>query len=420
MNFSDALRRKLFKAMPLPETSFPMGAFDIASINDTIQQALNSAGLNTQTGPMKNVMDTIQQSLAAAGLNQARPAASEDGVTIDGFAREIFTPDERPHEGTAEGNVDAPTSPTARPDRATPGQFVSRSFTNHAGTRAYKLYIPSSYSAQSGDPAAVVVMLHGCTQSPDDFAAGTRMNALAEERGFLVVYPAQAANANGSKCWNWFRTEDQDRDRGEPALIAGITREVVASHRVDERRVFVAGLSSGAAMAVILGATYPDIYAAVGAHSGLPYGAAHDMPSAFGAMKRSTGLAGMSDRSGSGAHRAAGTRGVPTIVFHGDRDHTVHAQNGAEIVEQAVRGHSDAPHLKASIRRGSAAGGRQFTHTVYADAANQPVVEQWVLHGAGHAWSGGSPQGSFTAPGGPDASAEMIRFFHSQPRAGTA
>lgn len=412
MNISDDLRRRFFKAMPLPETSFPMGSFDIASINATIERALTSAGLNTQTGPMKNVMDTIQQSLAAAGLNQPRPAASEHGVTIDGVARKIFTPDER--------NDEAPTRPTAPADQVRPGEFVSRSFTNHAGTRAYKLYVPASYSAQLGEPVPVVVMLHGCTQSPDDFAAGTRMNALAEQRGFLVVYPAQTANANGSKCWNWFRAEDQDRDRGEPSLIAGITRQVVANHHVDERRVFVAGLSSGAAMAVILGTTYPDVYAAVGAHSGLPYGAAHDMPSAFGAMKRSSGLAGMPNRTGSGTPRAAGVRGVPTIVFHGDRDHTVDARNGAEIVEQAIRDHSGEPRLQASVRQGATAGGRQYSHTVYADAANQPVVEQWVLHGAGHAWSGGSPHGSFTDIGGPDASAEMIRFFYSQPRAGTA
>jgi len=412
MNISDDLRRRFFKAMPLPETPFSMSSFDIASINETIERALTSAGLNTQTGPMKNVMDTIQQSLAAAGLNQYLPAASEHGVTIDGVARKIFTPDERTDE--------APTRPTAPADQVRPGQFVSQSFTNHAGTRTYKLYVPASYSAQLGEPVPLVVMLHGCTQSPDDFAAGTRMNALAEQRGFLVVYPAQAANANGSKCWNWFRSEDQDRDRGEPSLIAGITREVVANYHVDERRVFVAGLSSGAAMAVILGMTYPDIYAAIGAHSGLPYGAAHDMPSAFGAMKRSTGLAGMPNRTGSGAPRAAGGRGVPTIVFHGDRDHTVDARNGAEIVEQAIRGHSAERRLQASVRQGAAAGGRQYSHTVYADAANQPVVEQWVLHGAGHAWSGGSPHGSFTDIGGPDASAEMIRFFYSQPRAGTA
>ena len=397
MNFSDALRR-----------SFPIGSFDIASINDTIEQALSSAGLNTQTGPMKNVMETIRQSLATAGLNQASPAAREHGVTIDGVARKIFTPDE------------APTRPAAQADQVSPGQFVSRSFTNQAGTRAYKLYVPASYAGQLGEPVPVVVMLHGCTQSPDDFAAGTRMNALAEQHGFLVVYPAQAANANGSKCWNWFRAEDQDRDRGEPSLIAGITREVVASHHVDARRVFVAGLSSGAAMAVILGATYPDLYAAVGVHSGLPYGAAHDMPSAFAAMKGSTGRPGMAKRTGSGSARAAAERGVPTIVFHGDRDSTVDARNGAEIVDQAVRGHSDEARLQASTRQGATAAGRQYSHTVYADAANQPVVEQWVLHGAGHAWSGGSPQGSFTDKGGPDASAEMIRFFYSQPRAGTA
>jgi hypothetical protein len=159
---------------------------------------------------MKTVMDTIQQSLTTA-LNQPRPAARQHGVTIDVVARTIFTPDERTDE--------APTTPTAPADQVSPGQFVSRSFTNHAGTRAYKLYIPASYSTQLGAPVPVVVMLHGCTQSPDDFAAGTRMNALADQCGFLVVYPAQAANANGSKCWNWFRSEDQDRDRGEPSLM---------------------------------------------------------------------------------------------------------------------------------------------------------------------------------------------------------
>ncbi|MDP3135804.1 MAG: PHB depolymerase family esterase [Burkholderiaceae bacterium] len=417
MNISDDLRRRFFKAMPLPETSFPMGSFDITSINDTINQALTSAGLNTQTGPMKNVMDTIQQSLAAAGLNQTRPAAREHGVTIDGVARKIFTPDERTQNRTQNRTDEAPTRPTAPADQVRPGEFVSRSFTNHAGTRAYKLYVPASYSAQLGERVPVVVMLHGCTQSPDDFAAGTQMNALAEQRGFLVVYPAQAANANGSKCWNWFRSEDQDRDRGEPSLIAGITREVVASYHVDERRVFVAGLSSGAAMAVILGATYPDIYAAIGAHSGLPYGAAHDMVSAFGAMK---GGKGMPNRTGSDTSRAAGARGVPTIVFHGDRDPTVNARNGTEIVEQAIRGYTDEARLQASMRQGATAGGSKYSHTVYADAANQPVVEQWVLHGAGHAWSGGSPQGSYTDQGGPDASAEMIRFFYAQPRAGNA
>ena len=412
MKISDDLRRRFFKAMPLPDTSFSMGSLNIDSINATIGRALTSAGLNTQAGSIKNVMDTIQQSLNAAGLNQSVAVASERGVTIDGVAREIFNPDE------CSGEV--PTRPAAQADRARPGEFISRSFTNNAGTRAYKLYIPASYWAQLGEPVPVVVMLHGCTQSPDDFAVGTRMNELAEQRGFLVVYPAQAANANGSKCWNWFRLEDQDRGRGEPSLIAGITNEVVANYHVDKRRVFVAGLSAGAAMAVILGATYPDMYAAIGAHSGLPYGAAHDMPSAFGAMKRSAGLPGMANRTGPGASLAAQGLGVPTIVFHGDQDHTVDARNGADIVEQAIRGHSDQARLQTSVRQGATADGRQYSQTIYADTTNQPVVEQWVLHGAGHAWSGGSPHGSFTDMGGPDASAEMIRFFYSQPHAGTA
>jgi len=410
MFISDDLRRRLFKAIPLPQTPLSSRSFDIGSINDTIQRALTSAGLNTQAGPMKGVMDTIQQSLAAAGLNQYAPAAGEHGLTIDGVAREIFTQDTLVD--------DAPKRPRAPADQVQLGEFVSLSFTNHAGTRTYKLYVPASYSGQLGEPVPLVVMLHGCTQSPDDFAAGTRMNALAEQSGFLVVYPAQASNANGSKCWNWFRSEDQDRDRGEPSLIAGITHEVVANYHVDARRVFVAGLSSGAAMAVILGTTYPDTYAAVGAHSGLPYGAAHDMVSAFGAMKGSPGLSGMSHRKKPIAGSI--TRGVPTIVFHGDRDLTVDARNGAEIVEQATHGYSDKTRLQASVRQGTAVGGRKYSHTVYVDAANQPVVEQWVLHGAGHAWSGGSPNGSYTDGGGPDASAEMIRFFYSQLRAGTA
>jgi poly(hydroxyalkanoate) depolymerase family esterase len=412
MNISSDLRRRLFKTTPLPKTSFSFGSFDTSAINDTIERALTSAGVNTQTGPMKGVMDTIQQSLGAAGLNRRAPVAGEHGVTIDGIARKIFTRDD-----TA---GDAPIRPTRPADRVQLGEFVSRSFTNHAGTRTYKLYVPASYSGEPGKPVPAVVMLHGCTQSPDDFAAGTRMNVLAEQHGFLVIYPAQAASANGSKCWNWFRSEDQRRDRGEPALIAGITREVVANYHVDERRIFVAGLSSGAAMAVILGTTYPDAYAAVGAHSGLPYGAAHSMASAFGAMKASPGLSGMPIRPGSTAGRTPAARGVPTIVFHGDSDHTVDARNGAAIVEQAKRNYSGETSLQSSVRQGTAAGGRKYSHTVYADAANQPVVEQWLVHGAGHAWSGGSPNGSFTDNGGPDASAEMIRFFYSQRRAGGA
>jgi poly(hydroxyalkanoate) depolymerase family esterase len=378
---------------------------------------------------MKGVTDTIQQALSAAGLDSAEPnysrgssvaAAAQGapvttfhrGVTIDGVAREVATPQDITDVEPLE--PDAPVEP------ARPGQFVTRSYTNHAGTRTYKLYVPASYAGELGHAMPMVVMLHGCTQSPDDFAAGTRMNVLAEQHGFLVVYPGQAANANGSKCWNWFRAEDQDRDRGEPSLIAGITREVTKNYRVDERRIFVAGLSAGAAMAIILGVTYPELYAAVGAHSGLPYGAAHDMPSAFGAMHGAGPLRGMPNvRAKPAAGRLSPAHRVPIIVFHGDSDHTVNAQNAAAIVEQATVGCADKPRLHRSVNEG-AAGGRTYGRTVYAEADGQPVVEHWVLHGAGHAWSGGSSSGSFTDAAGPDASAEMIRFFYSQPRAGTA
>ena len=332
---------------------------------------------------------------------QRTAGPGQPGITIDGISHAVDT------------QSDSPTTTSIEPvNPAQPGAFVTRSYTNDAGTRAYKLYVPTSYSSESSEPVPLVVMLHGCTQSPDDFAAGTRMNDLAERHGFLVVYPAQATNANGGKCWNWFRSQDQDRGRGEPSLIAGITREVASNYRIDSRRIFVAGMSAGAAMAIVLGATYPDLYAAVGAHSGLAYGAAHDMASAMSAMQGGVATKPHSKQLWSAA--------IPTIVFHGDRDHTVNARNGAAVVDQATAARSDRLKLHTTVREGSASNGGSFTHTVFADAANQPIVEQWVLHGMGHAWSGGSPDGSFTDAGGPDASAEMIRFFYSQLRAGTA
>jgi poly(hydroxyalkanoate) depolymerase family esterase len=385
------------------------GGYDANAIAGTIQRALAAAGLNTASGPTQDVAATIQQALASAGLRPKRDrSAAPCESTFDSIAQVVDSPAwTRGDQAIAPGD-DANGNGRAR--------FLARSHTNEAGTRAYKVYIPASYVADAARPVPLVVMLHGCTQTPDDFAAGTRMNALADARGFLVVYPAQAPNANGSRCWNWFRPEDQTRASGEPSLIAGITREVASAYRIDSERIFVAGLSAGAAMAVILGTTYPDLYAAVGAHSGLPYGAAHDMPSAFRVMREGTVASRRSvrrdDDSAAGGH--ASSRRVATIVFHGDRDATVHARNGSAIVEHAIVDHPDALDRGARASAGIAAGGRRYSQTVYFDADERTIVEQWLLHGAGHAWSGGSPNGTFTDAAGPDASAEMIRFFYSR------
>jgi poly(hydroxyalkanoate) depolymerase family esterase len=275
-------------------------------------------------------------------------------------------------------------------------RFDEHSFANKAGSRTYKLYVPSRYI---GEALPLLVMLHGCTQSPDDFAAGTRMNDLAEEQTFLVAYPAQAQSANASKCWNWFNGGDQLRDHGEPSLIAGITRQIVRDFPIERRRVYVAGLSAGGAAAAIMGMTYPDLYAGIGVHSGLACGAARDMPSAFAAMRQGAAPTGVTRRRGESI--------VPTIVFHGDGDKTVNSVNGDQIIAQSRA----ATNLATTISHGKAPGGMSFTRTVQTDDSGQCMLEQWVLHGAGHAWSGGSTVGSYTDPRGPDASREMVRFF---------
>jgi poly(hydroxyalkanoate) depolymerase family esterase len=267
-------------------------------------------------------------------------------------------------------------------------------------------------------------MLYGCKQDPDDFAAGTQMNRLADQHGFIVLYPAQSRTVNGFGCWNWFNRHDQERDAGEPSLIAGMIDEVAARHPVDRRRIYAAGLSAGGAMTTILAHTYPELLAGAGVHSGLAYAVAQDMITALGVMKRGPGKraapAPVKPTVKPSAKADVAKAVVPMIVFHGDHDKTVHPLNGEHVVEQAlesVRAARPHDHGHPTVKSGRVRGGHAYTRTLHTDRAGHVQVEHWVVEGSGHAWSGGDAQGSFTDPLGPDASAEMLRFFLERSKA---
>ncbi len=291
------------------------------------------------------------------------------------------------------------------------GQFVTRELSTEHGVRRYKLFIPSSYDGSKALP--LVVMLHGCTQDPDDIARGTRLNGAAEEKSVLVAYPEQPDSANPRKCWNWYDAAHQRRDAGEPALIAAITRQVIADYRVDVNRVYVAGISAGAAMAIAVGLSYPDLYAAVGSHSGIAYGAATSVTEALSAMQ---GQARDPIVLASNAKSAMGprARAIPAIVFQGESDRVVNPANGAQLVAQlaAVR-RTGAYNNGANItEKGETKDGYHYIRTRQDDS----TIEFWLIQELGHAWSGGSTDGTFTDSRGPTATAEMFRFFLEHPR----
>jgi poly(hydroxyalkanoate) depolymerase family esterase len=399
-------------------------------MNDEMQAGIADATRLTLAGRLAEATATIQRTLgnltapdvAAAGPSRATappgpfrvvddsaPAMRTPGLatvfrtgapTVAETARAAAAPP-LPFPDVLRRPAGMPGAPCRVPSPA--GQFIDGPYTNAAGTRSYKLYIPSGYVGQT---LPLLVMLHGCTQTAADFAAGTRMNVFADGEIFLVVYPEQPAAANHSRCWNWFQASEQQRGAGEPSLIAGITQQIMSAYHVDSSRVYVAGLSAGGAMAAVMAATYPDLYAAVGVHSGLAYGAAHDLPSAFAAMKQKTLRPGR-------ALAAA----VPLIVFHGDCDPTVAPANADRLIDQWLQANGTGPHSAgkpthdATVERGQVTGGHAYTRVIYHDAGGRAMAERWIVHQAGHAWCGGSPAGSSTDPQGPDASAEMVRFF---------
>lgn len=430
------------------------------SINEALMASLQEATRLTQGGQLQEATALIQRTLTgeagskgSAASSQAASAPQAKGKIFEGSCHVV---DERP----VASQEPSAQQKTARPDpaqTATPRQpfaanldinglddllrgklaglqgglpglntrssplaeklpegavFTSDTFANQAGSRDYKLYIPSGYH---GQPLPLVVMLHGCTQDPDDFAAGTGMNTLAEAQPCLVLYPAQPASANHSRCWNWFKANDQRRDRGEPAIIAGMTRQIIDEYRLDEGRVYIAGLSAGGAMATTLAMTYPELYAAVGVHSGLPHGAAQDLPSALAAMQGGSGpLANLSQRADARATSST-TQSIPAIIFHGDRDTTVHPSNGdrvaAQYIPAARPGNVSQNDIGIESKRGQVPNGHAYTCTTHDDTNGQVILEQWSIHGAGHAWAGGDSRGSYTDPKGPDATGEMLRFF---------
>src|SRR5580700_10108234 len=372
--------------------------------------AMAEATRLTRQGRLAEATALIQQTLASAAVTQRTPdtpsAGQETGSTP---GRYPATPPALP----------AGRGPQRR--RALPGWFTRRrALPNRdardlrhplrpaapAVNRSAARFEAFSYT-HAGGPLPLVVMLHGGTQDAAIFAAATGMNDLAERQGFLVAYPEQPPSANAGKYWNWFVPGHQRRDAGEPSLIAGITRQVTERHGADATRVYVAGFSAGGAMAAVMAAVYPDLYAAAGVHSGLPYAAAGNTASAFAAMKQ-------------GPSRPARllARSVPLIVFHGDRDATVVPANAAGLIDDALAaarpdGRPRTP--PTAVTTGQVPGGHAYTRTRYQDPAGAALAELWTVHQSGHAWSGGVPHGSYTDPRGPDASAELIRFFDEHP-----
>ncbi|MDB4949896.1 MAG: esterase, depolymerase family [Gemmatimonadetes bacterium] len=293
--------------------------------------------------------------------------------------------------------------PAIHASAAGAGRVEWATYQGPAGTRRYRIYLPAGYDPSHKAP--LVLMLHGCTQDPDDFARGTRMDAVADESGVLLVYPEQPATAQIQRCWTWYDPAQIARDGGEAAVLAGIVGEVEAHHAVDARRVYVLGISAGGSMAVNLAAAYPELFAGVVAHSGIAYHAALGVPQALGAMQGN----GLDAERLRGAAAQVLARGgfPPLLVIHGNADPVVRPANGHALARQWA----DARGLTAGAESAETAGGLAFQRQRFTDAGGHVLVETLFVDGLGHAWSGGSAEGTYTSAAGPDASREAMRFL---------
>jgi len=316
------------------------------------------------------------------------------------------------------------TSPPPGVDLAG-ASFERYSYTNEAGTRTYKLYVPAALNSNAKVSAApaLVVELHGCGGDGDEEARWSRFSELAEARGFLVAYPEQDPEANGSRCWNWFLAEHQERDAGEPSIIAGITRAIVQNFGVDATRVYVGGISAGGAMANIMAVTYPDLYAAALIYAGCQY---------KGGATCTGGQGTLSDeQAGATANAAMGERArvVPIIAVVGSLDREAPPANTEQVVQQHLANddlvddgadNGSVATAPAQTDSGQEPGGHSYSIDTYRDAGGCVLAQRWLIDGMAHAWSKGESDGSardqiFTDPAGPDVTTPAVDFFLSHP-----
>lgn len=383
-------------------------------MNDIRPDQMLEALILTRAGELNAATEAIQRALN--GSMGAGAGAKRDTAPIVATAvLEPSAPKRLLLDGISTFDAEQ-RNPNTRPIAEA---FIDGTHSRSAQTRRYKLYTPPN---SGGQKLPLVVMLHGCTQNPDDFAAGTAMNLRARDQGFYVLYPAQSQRANPSLCWSWYKQTHQQRGSGEPAFIASLTEAIIEQHNIDRQRIYVAGMSAGGAMAMIVASTYPEIYAAVGVHSGLPRGAASDVAGAMKVMKNGTAHGGA--QVWAGRFGAASTRAsqpapfVPAIIFHGDQDQTVHPLNGeqliASVLQNSAANDNGDLHAGTQVQRGFGANDRAYTRSTYVGETGKVIAEHWLVHGAGHAWSGGQAAGSYTDASGPDATGEMLRFFFEQ------